>query len=228
MAQGAVYLLAGGRGRIRPGSDPAWVEAIRGIGTVRPSLAYVGAASGDSAAFRLVISRYLKGAGAGKVLPVKLCGRRPDLAAAREALEAADAIFLSGGGVEEGMAVLDGTGTSEVLRALAAAGKPFIGISAGSILLGRWWVRWRDPEDEATAERFPCLGIASLSCDTHDEGSGWCELRTLAGLLSESEEGWGLPSGCLLVAGPDPARRWVGPEPLRLQGGGASPRGSAG
>ncbi len=62
------------------------------------------------------------------------------------------------------------------LRELAEQGKPFIGLSAGSIMLARSWVRWPDSDEEGSAEVFPCLGVAPVYCDTHDEEAGWEEL----------------------------------------------------
>jgi len=46
-------------------------------------------------------------------------------------------------------------------------------------MLSKEWIRWRDPDDDATAEFFPCLGIAPLICDTHGEQDGWEELQAL-------------------------------------------------
>jgi hypothetical protein len=106
-----------------------------------------------------------------------------------------------------------------LLARLFREGMPFLGLSAGSIMLAQAWVRWRDPEDDATAEEFPCLGFAPFLCDTHDEDSGWEELRMLIALSSKKRIGYGIPSGgglrveedgavipygdCFLVRSPD-------------------------
>ena len=72
-----LYLIASGRGPGRPrGPDPFLGEIIRTAGVPKPTIAYVGAASGDNAAFRLLVGGMLKKAGAGKVLLAPLCGRR--------------------------------------------------------------------------------------------------------------------------------------------------------
>jgi len=213
-----VVLLGGGPGAYRRASELLWRKTVEAAGAPHPIFAYVGCASGDSANFRSYFESPLKQAGARKILPVLLCGRRPDLADALAVLEAADAVFVSGGDVEQGMRVLEKTGFSEVLRGLAANGKPFVGLSAGSLMLARGWVRWRDPENDATAEQFSCLNVAPIYCDAHDEDSGWAELKSLLRLLPKETVGWGIPSGGGLTVHPDGAVEWFGKKPTRLNG----------
>ncbi len=196
-----VWLLAGGPGARRRGADPLLRNALSITGRIRPSVAYVGAPSGDNRAFFVLIAGLLKNAGAGAVTLVRLAGRKPDIVRAREVLDRADIVFMTGGDVEEGMRVLDATGTAGLLRELAAAGKPFIGVSAGSIMLASAWVRWRDPDDESTAETFTCLGIAPVVCDTHGEADGWEELTAMVAI--SGEVGHGIPTGAGLVVHPD-------------------------
>ncbi len=207
-----VYLIAGGRGmERRRGPDPL-IQAALGLAGAsgsraarsserRPSVAYVGAASGDNAMFRVLVARLFQKAGAGAVTLAPLCGKRADPRKARAVLEEADIIFVSGGDVEEGMRVLEETEMIEPLRLLHRQGKPFFGISAGSIMLARQWVRWRDPHDDASAELFPCLGIARVFCDTHGEGDGWEELKALVRLAPPRAIGHGIVSGSALVVG---------------------------
>ncbi len=198
------YLIAGGRGRERlRGPDPLAQEFIRRTGLRRPRVAYIGAASGDNPAFRLLIGGILKKAGAGTVSLAPLCGKRGSAAAAQEVLAAADIVFVSGGDVEEGMKVLEEKGIVPFLRQLHAAGKPFFGISAGSIMLARAWVRWTDPGDDATAELFPCLGFAPVICDTHGEADDWTELKAALALKPVGAVGYGIVSGTALVVEKD-------------------------
>ncbi len=198
------YLIAGGRGseRLR-GPDPLAQEVIRRTGLRRPRIAYIGAASGDNPAFRLLIGGILKKAGAGEVTLAPLCGRRASAAAAQKVLEAADLVFVSGGDVEEGMKVLREKAILPFLRHLHAAGKPFFGISAGSIMLARAWVRWTDPKDDDTVELFPCLGFAPVICDTHGEADDWGELKAALALNPAGTVGYGIVSGTALVVEKD-------------------------
>ena len=217
MARGEVLLLAGGRHEAPRGSDSVMAQALRRLGGQAPVLAYIGAASEDSIPFRHMISALLESSGAGKILPVNLCRKGASLTRVRALLENADAVFLSGGDVERGMEVLENSGISAHLRLLAAQGKPFVGLSAGSILLGRTWIRWRDPEDDASAEPFRCLGIADLICDTHDEASGWSELKALLQLLPKGSEGWGIPAGGALFIQAAGTMEWIGERPVLLR-----------
>ena len=212
-----LHLLAGGPGHGSRGSREVLRRAVRAIGNPRPTLAYLGCASGESSPFRLFMATSLKAAGSGRVVNVALGGRWPDLSAAKSCLDGADAVFVSGGDVERGMDVLERLDLSSHLRTLAEQGKPFIGLSAGSIMLARSWIRWGDAGDDASAELFPCLGLAPLHCDTHDEESGWVELHALLRLLPAGSEGWGIPSGGDLVVGPDAAVTWTGPTPARFR-----------
>jgi cyanophycinase len=205
-----VWLLAGGPGSRRRGPDPLLARALTLAEKTPPSVAYVGAPSGDNRAFFAMLAGELKRAGAGEVTLVKLCGRRPDLARARDELSRADVVFVTGGDVEGGMRVLEATGTIGTLRGLAASGVPFLGVSAGSIMLARSWVRWRDPKDESSAELFPCLAIADVWCDTHGEAEGWEELAALARIAPEGSVGHGIPTGAGLVVHPDGAVEAVG------------------
>ena len=217
MARGEVLLLAGGRREAPHGRDSIMAQALRRLGGRAPVLAYVGAASDDSIPFRHMISALLSASGAGRILPVNLCRKGASLTTAVALLDDADAVFLSGGDVERGMEVLESSGISAHLSVLAGQGKPFVGLSAGSILLGRTWIRWRDPEDDASAEHFRCMGIADLICDTHDEACGWSELKALLQLLPKGSEGWGIPAGGALFIRPTGTIEWAGKQPVLLK-----------
>jgi peptidase E len=198
------YLLAGGRSSIRRrGPDPLIESALRLAGTNHPSVAYVGAASNDAAPFRAMIGELLREAGGGDVVLAPLCGRRANPEKARDVIDSSDIVFISGGDVEAGMKVLEEAQITGFLRECHKKGKPFFGASAGSIMLARSWVRWRDPDDDASAELFPCLGIAGFCCDTHGEEDGWDELRVLTRLVPAGEVTYGISSGAALVVHSD-------------------------
>jgi peptidase E len=197
-----VYLLAGGR-RGRRSPDPLLQAFFRESGIPSPSVAYIGAASGDDKGFFIFIAASFKIAGAGRVSHTVLAPERADVRKARSILEAADIVFVSGGDVEAGMNVLREKDMIDFLSRLYQQGKPFFGLSAGSIMLASEWVRWRDPDDDASAEIFPCLGIAPVICDTHAEDDDWQELRALLALEKENVKGYGIPSGTAIKVSPD-------------------------
>jgi hypothetical protein len=177
-------------------------EALAALPTKKPLIAYVGAASNDNVGFQQMLSGMFLGTGA-KLQAAKLASPRAKVASARQLLADCDLVFMSGGDVEHGMKVLQDRGVADELRELWRAGKPFLGISAGSIMLGQHWVRFPD-DDDAKAEPFPCLGIAPLQMDAHSEDDGWSELRVLVRLLEREQKhalGYGVPSkGCLRVS----------------------------
>jgi peptidase E len=194
-----VLLLAGG-----PGRSPAFGPLLQPFFAdlpPEPAIAYIGAASGDDNPFLRWATSWLNAAGAGAVrlIPTVNPPTR-DPAEWRRLLDPFPIIFINGGDVEEGMALLDQCNLSNTLRELQAEGIRFLGLSAGSIMLSREWVRWQDPEDPESAERFPCLGIAPVFCDTHAEEDEWEELRALLTLQAPGAIGYGIPSdGALWV-----------------------------
>lgn len=198
-----LYMLAGGPGSRHKDGDPIIKQVLANSGIPHPSVAYVGAASDDNRPFLLMLTGYLRLSGAGAVTLAPLAGKRVDLVKTRAILQAADIVYISGGDVEVGMKVLEERQILSFMRELYEGGKPFFGISAGSIMLGQQWVRWRNPDDDTTAELFPCMGFAPLACDTHGEGEGWEELRALLRLNAVGTEAYGIPSGSGLCIYPD-------------------------
>ena len=203
---GPLILLGGdGQGARRRRPNLLLQAVVEMAGVPRPAVAYVGAASGDDPDYFAWTATALHDAGAGTVTLAPTTGHALHRDAVRTQLAAADLVYMSGGDVEDGMRVLTAAGLAAFLRDLHAAGKPFAAVSAGSILLGREWVRWTDPDDESTAARFPCLGIAPLVCDTHAEDDDWEELRRLLELQGDGAAGCGIPSGGALRVAPDGA-----------------------
>lgn len=195
-----IHLIGGGPGALLA-TRRHIQDAVAATGVAKPLVAYVGVASNDNVGFMKMLSAAFLGTGA-RVRMAKLARKSANVANARALLGDADVVFMSGGDVDHGMRLLDERGVSDDLRKLAAAGKPFVGISAGSILLGQHWVRFPD-DDDAKAEPFACLGIAPLSMDAHSEDDGWSELRVLVQQLARhghEPKGYGVPSkGCLRV-----------------------------
>jgi cyanophycinase-like exopeptidase len=198
-----IYLLAGGSGPRRTKGDPLLARVLASGPVPNPSVAYVGAASDDDRSFFSMNEYSMQACGARQVIFAPMVSEWVKMERTRAILESADMVFISGGDAEAGMEVLEERGILPLLRELYQAGKPFFGLSAGSIMLARQWVRWEDPDDDATASLFPCMGLAPLVCDTHSEGDHWVELKALLRLTPEGTLGYGIPSGAGLCIAPD-------------------------
>ena len=195
-----IYLMAGGReGR----NTEIIMKKIFAELSKPPIIAYLGAASEDNRMFYERISHMITGAGKCKVVLAPTYAKNADMEKTKEVLNSADAIFVSGGDVEAGMKVLQDKGVTGLLHDLYINGKLFFGSSAGSIMMAREWVRWRDPDDDSTAELFPCLGLAPVLCDTHAEADDWEELRAALKLEKEGITGYGITTGACLTVFPD-------------------------
>ena len=188
----SIFLLAG---RSKSNPDPVMQIVFRIFGVENPEVAYIGAASGDNLEFFNYMTAAFRSSGAGNVFMVPTITPDFDIDKTREILEQADIIFISGGDVEFGMSVLNSKELVGVLADLYRKGKKFFGISAGSIMLAQKWIRWTDPNDDQTAEIFPCCGLAPLICDTHGETDQWEELKALLMLETKGSIGYGITSG---------------------------------
>jgi peptidase E len=190
-----VYLLAGGMGSGRSSYAKVLKQIYARTGRNKPRIAYIAVASNDNRAFFYFVSTFLKRAGACDLKLAPLAGAKADPRKARDVIESADLVCLSGGDVELGMKLLAGGGVIDLLEEKFAGGTPFFGLSAGAIMLCRQWVAWVDPKDDATAGRFDCLGFADLLCDVHDESCDWEDLRMLLKLSGEGATGYGIRAG---------------------------------
>lgn len=195
-----IILLAGGPSRNPSGMVTCLSRALRECGNEKPKVAYVGTASKANVLFFNAIKALLKGAGAGEVTLLRLAKPGADIKAAKEALAAADAVFFSGGEVDDGMNGLIQHGLTAFLKELYGQGKLFIGVSAGSIMMGTHWVRWQNPEDDGTAELFDCLGLVPTIFDTHAEDEDWKELKTALRLMGPGARGYGIPRDGMISA----------------------------
>ena len=198
-----IYLLAGGPGAKKQSPDPILQMALRELGKTKPSVAYIGAAHGDSLMFYLFIKRLITAAGAGKVELVSLVKKKSDMEKAQSIIQSADCIFVSGGDVKEGMRVLTERSVIPLIKKRYNEGALIIGVSAGSIMLAKQWIDWPDENNEASAELFPCMNIAPVLCDTHGEEDEWNELHSLLRLTEGDQIGYGIPSGGAMRISPD-------------------------
>ena len=198
-----LYLLAGGGGPRRTQGDPLLARVLASGPVPSPSVAYVGAASHDDRSFFSMNEYSMQACGARQVVFAPMVSEWVKIERTRGILESADMVFISGGDVEAGMRVLEERGILPLLREMYLDGKPFFGLSAGSIMLARQWVRWEDPDDNSTASVFPCMGLAQLVCDTHSEADRWVELKVLLSRTPDGTLGYGIPSGAGLCVAPD-------------------------
>jgi peptidase E len=179
--------------------------ALAALGKPKPAVAYVGAASDDNQGFFTMIRGALALGSSARMELAKIASPRAKASGARALLEACDLVFVSGGDVEHGMEVLHDRDLARTLVSLGESGKPFFAISAGALMLARDWVRFPDEEDDASAELFPCLGLAPIHVDAHSEEDDWSELRVVVRLLHQRGDpgpvGYGLtPKGGLVVS----------------------------
>jgi len=196
-----VFLIAGDPGSRRTGPDPLLRTVFDNCGVASPSIAYVGAASTDDQGFFDWACRMFTKSGSGKVTLAPTV-RRFERRSFEKTCEGAEAVYISGGDVEEGMRVVARRRLAPFLSDLYRGGKLIFGLSAGSIMLARAWVRWED-EDDSVGRLFPCLGIADILCDTHGEKERWGELRTLLRLSPDSSIGYGIRAGSAIRVDPD-------------------------
>ena len=191
-------LIAGGSPRDLAAMARMMSHAFSGL--EKPVVAYIGTANGDNPAFFQMMKMMLKSAGAGKVVFVRLAKKAPDIDAAKKSIADADVIFLSGGEVEDGMNWLKNHGLISFLKELYGAGKRFLGVSAGVIMMGTHWVHWDIEGDDSTSKLFDCLAFTPFLFDVHGESENWVELKAALKLLGPGSRAYGLPGGCMVSA----------------------------
>jgi cyanophycinase-like exopeptidase len=195
-----VFLIAGDPRSRHPAADPLLRKVFDNCAVSSPSVAYIGAANDDDHGFFGWSSTWLEKSGAGKVTlapTVRSFERR----FFEKTCESADAVLMSGGDVEAGMDVVTKRSLSPFLSELYRSGKFLFGLSAGSIMLARAWVRWKD--DDSSAILFPCLGLANVLCDVHGEREDWDELKALLRLSPDRSIGYGIRAGSGMRVDPD-------------------------
>jgi hypothetical protein len=164
----------------------------------------VGTASfKDNRLMFLLMAALIKSNCKCRVRRVAIAHPKADIPKAKELLLTAEIIFMSGGDAEEGMGILKEKNMDGFIRDLVKEGKPIMGMSAGTIMMSNEWVCWQDPDDDATAGLYSCLGLAPVICDTHAEGDDWVELKAALQLKPDGTVGYGIPSGAYLKAYPD-------------------------
>lgn len=193
------YLFGGSRNLFKTLSQMGRI--IRDVEKVNPAVAFVGVAANDIWLIYTLFSIPIRIRCKCRFNRVLIAPKHADLDRARAILQSANVIIFSGGNMEAGMRILYEKGMVGFFRDLAKTEKIFIGGSAGSIMMAKEWVRWRNSDDNATAELYPCLGLVPIICDTHAENDNWEELKVALGLKGEGAIGYGITSqACLKVS----------------------------
>ena len=221
-----MFLIAGNPASRRASADPLLQKVFDRSGVSAPSIAYIGSASGDDRRFYAMVTSGFTNSGAGMVTLAPTV-RQFERRSFEKTCADADAVFFSGGDVDEGMNVAIEHRLAPFFRELYGAGKLFFGISAGSIMLARTWVRFRGGGD-SVGELFPCLGIADILIDVHDEDENWGELNALMKLSPDSSVGYGIRAGSAIVVDPHGTVEPMGMIDTLVKQGGALSCQSAG
>ncbi|HEY7958343.1 MAG TPA: Type 1 glutamine amidotransferase-like domain-containing protein [Polyangia bacterium] len=143
-------------------------------------------------------------------------------ARAKEIVERADLIFLSGGDPVVGARLFTESGADVWLREARARGAALAGGSAGAILLGAFWASWPDEPDGRPfdgGELVRCTGVVpDLVLDTHAEEDEWAELSLVRGMLEARGERVrlrGIPTGGGLIVDGEGALEEIGDPPFQ-------------
>ncbi|MCL1830511.1 MAG: Type 1 glutamine amidotransferase-like domain-containing protein [Oscillospiraceae bacterium] len=161
---------------------------------------YIGAANGDRESSFVSMSEFLERLGVVQIDFLRLAREDVDIKASKALLQNSDIIFISGGEVEDGMNWLHHHNLADFLCRMYSEGKQFICISAGTIMMGRYWVNMDETGNGKNLKIFDCLGIIPAVFDTHAEDEDWIELKTALRLLGEDSLGYGIPSYGIITA----------------------------
>ncbi len=196
MTKKNIYLIAGH-------GENDWqyvIDAVQAAGFEHPKAAHIGTANGDRF---IAVERTIQ---AMKGCPVTLAPLAPhhrDLAKAKRVIQESNVIFISGGEVEDGMIGLP-EDIRELLWQRYQDGALFIGMSAGTIMMGKAWPHWDDEDNDFDkAYLFDCIGFVPTIFDTHCEDEGWPELKKAVELSPEGFTGYGIPAGGMVIYTPE-------------------------
>lgn len=157
------------------------------ISSDSPKAAYVGASNGDVPDFYQIFVASMKGIG------IDDCQMIPSDCSAKElkALEKANVILLAGGDVDKGWQVLQDKGMLKRIRKAYREGAVLIGISAGAIQLGQYWLN----EELEGSDMQTMAQMLPFSVDAHEEDNDWQRLKDLMQQVESKNRGIGIPKG---------------------------------
>ncbi len=160
-----------------------------------PRAAYIGVSNGDVPDFYQIFVAGMKGIGIENCKMISAnCG-----AEELDYLENADIILLAGGDVDKGWGILKETGMLDVIQNRYRDGAVLLGISAGAVQLGQFWLN--DEFDEAELQKMAQL--LPFSIDAHEEENDWERLKTLMQQLENRYRGIGLTKGAGVICYPN-------------------------
>lgn len=145
---------------------PVHEEIIRRIGKRHPRVLYIPTAANDSEKKIAGFNRYYSGLGCS-VDTLRLLRKRPDQAEIRSKINAADAVFVTGGNTHRTIATWKRCGVDALLRQAYKQGTIMSGYSAGAIC----WFQYGNSDSFSKEKIFRVTGmgiIKALMCPHYD------------------------------------------------------------
>ena len=165
MSSGEPQIVAIGGGGLSADPDRYAIERyiVRHARRTRPSVCYVGTASGDENAYAV---RFYAAMSELDCRPTRLpfFARTPDL---RKLVLEQDVVYVGGGNTKSMLAVWREWGLDEVLREAWRGGTLLCGTSAGAIC---WFESGITDSWADDLHPMPCLGFLSGACCPHYDG----------------------------------------------------------
>jgi len=155
-----VFLLAGDPGNRRAKPDPLVRAVFDNCGVVSPSNCVRRSCQQRQPRFFSWVSDYFMKSGSGPVRLAPTC-RRFERSLFEKTCATADAVFISGGDVEEGITSSPGA-ASPLLERTVSWWQANLRSFGRQHHVGPRLGAWRD-EDDSVGCRFSCLGIANVS-----------------------------------------------------------------
>ena len=164
MGAASGQIIALGGGGFSNDRDPELDRyLLRQARSTRPSIAFIGTASGDSDRY---LAKFYAAFARHDCRPshLGLFGRAPDLGSW---VAAQDVIFVGGGNTRSMLAVWREWGLPDLLRAACEAGTVLAGISAGAIC---WFEQGVTDSEAGSLTALVGLGLVPGSCCPHYDG----------------------------------------------------------
>lgn len=195
-----IYLLADSQLLFwsEPGGGESFLQSVRRqLDRPSPRAAYLGASNGDDPEFYEIFVAAMDGISVFDTRLIPSAPSRED----RAFLDEADLVLLAGGDVERGWKVFEETGLRDAIVQRYYAGAVLMGVSAGAVQLGL--AGWPEGAPVTRENLVDTLKLIPHVVDAHAEREEWERLKKAVGLLGESVQGFGIPSGGGMIYHPD-------------------------